>query len=680
MRTAPAEKRQWGLAFKLGSLMILGTSLIFGAVFTYQYVNNVEILFQNASENARNLTLSTLNKIEAVLKSVEKTPAFLAAVLENSELSGERELMDLGANAVAANPEIYGSMFAFEPFSFDKSRQYFGPYHFREKKLIKTTWLGNENYNYFNLDWYALPRELGRPVWTEPYMDEGGTDLLLSTFSVPYCHKKGGKRVFWGVVTADITLDWLEKIVDSVKVLRTGYAFLVSQNGVFVTHPDKQLVMRASIFDQAEELGDPELRRLGRDMIHGGTGFHPFTCGMLKKKCWMYYAPIHTTGWSLVVVFPADELFGDLRSLTRRGVEMGLLGFACLFFLAIYTMRKLVRPIARITGLADRIAAGDLRASSLHMELFEQDAARLTTREYSRLARSFISMTRSLISLIGHVRESGVQVSETSSEISASARQLEVTAAEQAAATQEVSTTSRTISDRTQLLARTMGEVTDVAANTSTLASQGRNGLERMEEGMLSLVTASTTVSSRLGAISEKAEKIGSIIKTINKVADQTNLLSLNAGIEAEKAGEYGLGFSVVAREIRRLADQTAIATRDIRRMVEEMLAAVSSGVMEMDKFVEQVKQGGEEVRSINGQLGGIIEQVRMLPPRFESISQEMQAQSHGATQISEAMVQLSAAADQIRNSMREFNRVTEHLNSAARNLGQEVSNFKVDA
>lgn len=165
---------------------------------------------------------------------------------------------------------------------------------------------------------------------------------------------------------------------------------------------------------------------------------------------------------------------------------------------------------------------------------------------------------------------------------------------------------------------------------------------------------------------------------TIIKVADQTNLLSLNAAIEAEKAGEYGTGFAVVAREIRRLADQTAVATLDIEMMVKEMQAAVSTGVMEMDKFTQQVKQSVADVGNISNKIESIIFQVQTLTPSFQQVSSSMEAQSQGAVQISDAMVQLSEASSQTAESLREINGAIAQLNDAAQGLRQEISSFKV--
>ena len=201
-----------------------------------------------------------------------------------------------------------------------------------------------------------------------------------------------------------------------------------------------------------------------------------------------------------------------------------------------------------------------------------------------------------------------------------------------------------------------------------------------MQSTMQQIMDASGSVNTRLAVLSEKATNINTVVTTIAKVADQTNLLSLNAAIEAEKAGEYGRGFSVVATEIRRLADQTAAATSDIELMVKEMQSAVSAGVMGMDKFSEEVRRGVDVVGQVSTQLTQIIEQVQTLTPGFETVNEGMQSQSLGAQQISEALAQLGEAAQQTVESLRQSNLAIEQLNDATSGLQQGVSRFKVEA
>ena len=197
---------------------------------------------------------------------------------------------------------------------------------------------------------------------------------------------------------------------------------------------------------------------------------------------------------------------------------------------------------------------------------------------------------------------------------------------------------------------------------------------------MQQVMEASASINARLAVLSDKAGNIGTVVTTITKVADQTNLLSLNAAIEAEKAGDYGRGFSVVAAEIRRLADQTAVSTGDIEQMVKEMQSAVAAGVMGMDKFSEEVHRGGEMVQQVSDELSQIIHHVQALTPNFEAVSEGMQSQSQGAQQISDALSQLSEASKQTVESLRQSNSAIGQLNEAARGLQDGVARFKLQA
>lgn len=287
-------------------------------------------------------------------------------------------------------------------------------------------------------------------------------------------------------------------------------------------------------------------------------------------------------------------------------------------------------------------------------------------------------MIAKLSHLVGAVQRAGLQVNSSATEIAATSKQQHATATEIAATTTEIGATSREIAATSKELVRTVGQVNKVAEDTAHLATNGQSGLLRMESTMRQIMDASAGISSKLAVLNEKAANINTVVTTITKVADQTNLLSLNAAIEAEKAGEYGLGFSVVATEIRRLADQTAIATYDIEQMVKEMQSAVSAGVMGMDKFSEEVRRGVEEVRQVGTQLTQIIHQVQTLTPQFEAVNEGMQSQSTGAQQITDALTQLSEAAQQTAESLRSSGVAIDQLNSAARELQSGVSRFKL--
>jgi methyl-accepting chemotaxis protein WspA len=298
----------------------------------------------------------------------------------------------------------------------------------------------------------------------------------------------------------------------------------------------------------------------------------------------------------------------------------------------------------------------------------------------SELAAGIQQMLDSLNSLVARIQQSGVQVTSSATEIAATAKQQEATVTEQAATTNQIKATVTEITATSKELVSTMNDVTEVAWKTSESANAGRSSLTGMEQTMHQMMEATDSIGSKLAVLSEKAGNINTVVTTINRVADQTNLLSLNAAIEAEKAGEYGVGFAVVATEIRRLADQTAVATWDIEQMVKEMQSAVSAGVMGMEKFSEEVRRGVDDVRQVGAQLAHIIEQVDTLIPRFEEVNEGMTSQSQGAQQIRDAIVQLSESAQQTADSLRQSNGAIVQLNEAAGRLQEGASHFRVSS
>jgi methyl-accepting chemotaxis protein len=353
---------------------------------------------------------------------------------------------------------------------------------------------------------------------------------------------------------------------------------------------------------------------------------------------------------------------GDLAGQTGAGTRRDEIGGLARAF------ERMVASLKETVGVAERIAAGDLAVTVAPRS--ERDV----------MGHALANMVGRLSVLMGEVQRSGIQVNTSVNEIASSAKQEQATAAEIAATTMEIGATSREITATSKELVRTMAEVSAVAEHTATLAGNGQGGLTRMEDTMRHVMDAAGSINAKLAVLNEKAGNINQVVTTITKVADQTNLLSLNAAIEAEKAGDYGRGFAVVATEIRRLADQTAVATYDIEQMVKEIQSAVSAGVMGMDKFSEEVRRGMQEVQQVGGQLSEIIQQVQALAPRCEAVNEGMQAQATGAEQITQALAQLSEAAQQTVESLYQSGQAIEGLNQAATGMRNGVARFTLAA
>jgi methyl-accepting chemotaxis protein WspA len=355
--------------------------------------------------------------------------------------------------------------------------------------------------------------------------------------------------------------------------------------------------------------------------------------------------------------------------------KLGLIGFALLCVvafvaLAAYQMtRKLAQRVSMASTIAERIAAGNLTTEI--PVLTDSD-------EIAELLGAIGKMNNGLKALVTRAKQSTIELMSTATEYAATSRQQEATVQSFGASTNEIAAAVKQISATSVELLATMDKVNTVAIQTNDLAEQGQTGLKSLDSTMDKLAQAAGNMAARLAVIREEAAEITSVVTTIAKVADQTNLLSINAAIEAEKAGEQGLGFLVLAREIRRLADQTAVASLDIEQMVKQMQSAVSAGVMEIDHFAEEVKSGVSGVTQVGGQFGQIIGQVKVLSERFDVVNLGMRAQSQGARQIGESMGQLTDGARQTSISLREFNGATESLRDAVASLKQEIAQFNV--
>ncbi len=357
--------------------------------------------------------------------------------------------------------------------------------------------------------------------------------------------------------------------------------------------------------------------------------------------------------------------FATLRETVLVGalVILGVIGAAAAFLGGLIT-----KPITLATGVARRIADGDLTA----------DVTGSGDDETGLLLAANRDMVASLNRLLSQVKGSSLQLIATANEISAGAKVQETTVHDFGASTSQIAAAVQEISGTAQELVGAIAGVSDLAQNTATLAETGGQQLNGMKGSMQNLAASTASISQKLATISDKARAITTVVTTITKVADQTNLLSLNAAIEAEKAGEYGLGFGVVAREIRRLADQTAVSVLDIEHMVGEMQAAVSAGVIEMEKFSGEVRGGVGEVGSLGGRFATILHQVQSLLPRFGLVKDGISAQSRGAQQINAAMAGLTDGARRSAESLQEFDRAVANLHAAVEALRREIARFKV--
>lgn len=382
-----------GLTARLIVTLSLSGGLIFAVVFSVNDFFTSGMVEQQVMAHSRDVVMSAVSNIDQQLRGVARDEAVLVAKLETATPLSAAELKKLLKDHVSVNDEVFGATAAFEPaYSPHRQRRY-APYYF--KRLdgeIAPADLAVASYNYPAQPWYTTPKELHAPVWSEPYFDDGGGNVVMTTYAVPFYRNENGVRRFAGVATSDVSVEWLGKQISSLKLHRNGYAALFSRKGVYLSHPDRSLVMKESIFSVAERVGSPVLREIGLAIARQETGFVKGK-NIYGRESWIYYAPVPTTGWSLAVVFPADEMRADAAKASRMIVLLCAFGIVLLVLSIVLVARSMTRPLAEMTLAVQRIAGGDLDSVMPPVRI---------GGEVGALARSVTHMQRDLKE---HIRE-----------------------------------------------------------------------------------------------------------------------------------------------------------------------------------------------------------------------------------------------------------------------------------
>jgi sigma-B regulation protein RsbU (phosphoserine phosphatase) len=397
-----------GIAFRLAFLTLLVATVILITIVGYNYTVSRNMIVSLAEERGTLLADSTARQISGAFKAVQKVIDSISFSLEDGGLT-ERRVNELGRRVLSNNPEIFGSAIAFEPYSFQYDRKFYAPYYHRTSdNNINFVRLGSEEHQYFYMDWYQLPRELRHPVWTEPYYGEGGGYELMTTYAVPFYRSRDDKKILRGVVVADISLNSIQKLIAGLSSHETGYVFLLSRYGTFITHPQTELVMNETIFTTAENIDRPQLREVGRKMVAGESGVVELKNLPITGDSFLFFSPLPDQHWSVGVVFSKEEMLAEVSSLNSKVAIIGVTGFLALALLITGLSRRITRPLRELTVSANDMASGNLEA-----ELPEAKSA----DEVGELTHSFLVMQDSIKNYIANLTETTAAKERIESEL-----------------------------------------------------------------------------------------------------------------------------------------------------------------------------------------------------------------------------------------------------------------------
>lgn len=263
------------------------------------------------------------------------------------------------AHLVSANPVISGAAIAMEADYFPGAH-WFMPYTYDiatdQADTLTFSMLGSENYDYLQRDWFKIPVKTGKGYWSEPYLDEGGGGFVMTTYSYPLRDKKGKIR---GIVTADISLDWLSSVLQQVDITDNSRVFVIDRKGTFITHPRKEYILNESIFSLDVS---PQATDVGIKMVNGETGSDEFKNPTTGETMLSFYGPIPKNGWSMAIICPRSEFFKTTHVVNRIVFFLEMLGLLIIILVCHLLLRKFTRPLTEFAASADAVAGGNLHA------------------------------------------------------------------------------------------------------------------------------------------------------------------------------------------------------------------------------------------------------------------------------------------------------------------------------
>ncbi len=662
------------------------------------------LAMEQAIDIADGQALSSSQKIRTSLNEAMAVSRTLQSVF-NEALKADpipkREFFDaMLKNVLQKHPELSGSWIVCRPGLFDDLEDQYRSkwkgamrvYHYRDGGNISTSYEGVEN---MSGDWFDIPMAGQVETITKPYPWEvdGKTNWLDSTgFPV----QKNGKNI--GVVGVDFYITDLQNMVKSIKPFGVGYAFLAGNDGTIIAHPDDAML--------GKSLGDllkTEHKQAYQAAVAGGKSFS-FTdeFGKSGHADYVTAMPIAIgnapTPWSLSVVIPLSAVKKKAQAVANTGIIIGLVAIVVLLLTLYLLSRIITRPILRTAAYTQEVAEGNLDAPldvvqkdeigimadslkvmvvKLKDTITEAESKTREAEEESTKASQAMMEAEGARKEAVRARNEGLlhaakRVAEVLSRIVADSDQMLRQSGELLKGTEEQS--ARIASTATAMeemnatvleIARNTGDASAAGMETQNTAEAGATVVEQSKNAMDSTMAEVGKLNNNMLKLDEQAQGIGTIIGVINDIADQTNLLALNAAIEAARAGEAGRGFAVVADEVRKLAEKTMEATKEVSSSIGAIQEVASANLGAVKIVVQHIGEADKLSEQSGEMLRDIVISAEHSATQIASIATAAEEQSATSEEINTSVERISLITNQTADSAREFSRTLHSLEEA---------------
>jgi len=723
----------------MGNTKRLNRSIVFTLTLTVGCATAVVLalnswLIYNASRQTiiaetqragQRLTAETARQMEIYLKQFVNVPTVMAQRQQQIGKDPDPAIIPFLAGVLQSQPkEVVSAYYAYE--------HRFPPDPLRIPIVTRSSYPNAEkiadDYDQHDAhqEWYQKAKKTGKPSITEPYYDDGSVNTTMVSVTVPLYDKQNR---FFGVAGIDLTLDGLAEKTAQLGVLGKEFkdrefAMLISEGGLVIAHPNKQLLLRKGF-------AGTKLEQLPEGKIVGSSPRGVQRAVIGGQPRYLFWDTVPLSNWKLVMSVDEGAVLTPLAGLRNRAFISTL--FAILLMIAlVWTLtHRVLQPVRQITAWAKHASEGQGDLTQ-RLTIQRQDELGEFATYFNRFMDRLQQMVQQvrqasvqLITVVQHTQRATEQLAHSAHEVHRLAAQTEQASKgfvgdlnRNAAAVTQFRETIQAFAQQSeetaqlmqqsaqviQEIQRVVQEVSQGAEQTAHTASEGLESVRLMERGIqqaadqLRAASAQTQqvahaaeegaqtltqtadavrqiehdvqqVGQELQSLAAMSASIGEIVRTIEEIARQTNLLALNAAIEAARAGEAGRGFAVVAEEVRRLAERSAHATRDIQRIIQQVLERTEASLNALQTTTRSVTVGVEQANAVQERLQQVLQAVQTIDAQVHSAVQAMQQVEQDSKTTLERIEGIAAIAEQT-------SAATQEMNAEMSTVGQNMAHI----